>query len=1169
MSKKNNTKLCNSISTSVAGATLESRVQAMFVTLMLSGGWAPFLPNWPIKQIMLQAKIHGFETDDLVVFVEDKYTKEERKLLCQVKRSIAITNSNKAFKEFIQRAWIDFNNQKIFNKGKDLIALISEQLGKKDFHCLQWLLDRARNTERADDLYLDLETEKASPTGTKNKLEIISELIKNENNDIEITKYELFFFIKHLCLMGVDLEGEGIVFSLMCSHISQFNSESLPSDVWSSIVYTVQDRNRNAGTITLKNLPDELKKHFEKRAVTMQIPEEFQKLPEKPIQKDKAEYVEASLLALLNLLGGWYDKNEADLSILDKLLAISRNEWIEKLKNIHQLSNSPIVLKDGKWSITGRAELLISLGGKIYDDNLNVFKEVALRVLSDYAPSRIHNPGGAVITREKSAYSEQLRMSIAESLSFIRYNSLKFTNCSKYYVVNTIDEIVEQLLSSIDWGACESYCSLLQFLAEASPDKFLGAVKGVLKKSPCPFNTLFTEIPFLISYLLSGLELLAWDKEYLVPVSRILGQLSSIEFPKAASATPLNSLIRILLPWLPQTLALIEKRKAVITNLKSDYPDFTWRLLINFLPGQHQISFYNSKPRWKLQIPEDIGKSISNKDYWDQIEYYTRQAVELAKNDVSKLAELIPYFDKLPSEAFCNLLKELSSEEIMQKDDEKKYLLWNNLVDFTSRHRRFRDTEWALSEDLLKKIDFEASKLEPKYSLIKYKRFFAFDSSTLFEGNGSAKEEIEKLEKKQIEILKEILNSGGIDKIIHFVGMIESAWDVGNALGKIETNISIDTVLFPKYLLSDSSKVSNFVRGYVWSSSEHKGYKWIDGLDKTSWEKNQFVDFLCFLPFSHKTWKRVDLWLSMDEKEYWKRASIYPIIIDKNSDKAIEKLLKYERPNAAIKYIYRLIHVNEQSINVSLCIQALMMSLKSNEPAITKDEHCIIKLISLLQKNTNIPEASLIEIEWNYLSLLWSGGCHERPITLEKRLASHPDYFSEIVQWAYIPEGSQTNNTLEVSQETSLNAYILLSVWKIPPGTQPDNKFNGVMFMDWFKKVKESCAQSGHLREALNHIGKVLTHCPQDEDGLWINKKAAEILNEREMDDLRKGFYEALAYPDEVQSSDSKATLEKEMAAKYRGFADQTENAGFSRLAETLKDVSNAYSDMAKYLGRE
>lgn len=1165
MSKKNNTNLSNSISTSVAGATLESRVQAMFVTLMLSGGYAPFLPNWPIKQIMLQAKIHKFETDDLVVFVENKYTKEERKLLCQVKRSIAITKSNEAFNEFIQRAWIDFNNQEIFKKDKDLIALISEQLGKKDFHCLQWLLDKARNTKDADEFHLNLETERTSPSGAKSKLKIITEIIENRNN-IKITKDKIFIFLRHLCLMGVDLEGEGIVFSLICSHISQFNSKSFPRDVWSSIVYTVENRNKNAGTITLGNLPEELKKHFVNRKVAMEMPEELQKLPEKPIQRDEVEYVEPSLLALLNLLGGWNEKNEADLSILDKLLAISRNEWIEKLKNIHQLPNSPIVLKDGKWSITDRAELLNSLGGKIYGDNLNVFKEVALTVLGDYAPSRIHNPGGAVITREKSAYSYELRTSLAESLSFIRYNSEKINNLSRDYVVNTIDEIVGQLLSNIKWEAYGSYCSLLQFLAEASPDKFLDAVESVLEKSPCPFNTVFTEIPVLISDLLSGLELLAWDKEYLVRVGNILGQLSSIEFPKTTSATPLNSLIRILLPWLPQTLASIEKRKAVITNLKSDYPDFTWKLLINFLPGQHQISFYNPKPRWRLQIPEDTGKSISKKNYWEQVEYYARQAVELAKNDVSKLAELIPNFDRLPPEAFYNLLKELSSEEITQKDEEEKYLLWDKLVDFTSRHRKFRDTNWALSEDLLKQIDSFSSKLEPKDFLLKYKIFFSLESSILFEGNGSTKE---KRDKKQIDIVKEILYSGGIDKIINLVEIVESEWYVGAALGKIKENTSIDAVLFPKYLLNDESKVSNFVRGYVWSSFEYKGDGWVDGLDRTGWSKEQIGLFLRYLPPNSNTCERVKSWLPSDEKEYWENINIKHIIYDTISNIVIEKLLKYKRPYAAIEYMHYYVCIGKQKIDATLCVKALNNAIVSKEPAIARDENNISGLIEFLQKSPEVSEEDLFQIEWSYLSILKGGKWHKRPITLEKRLANTPEFFCKIIRWVYIPQPPSEEDESKVSREVALNAFQLLNAWKIPPGTQAYGKFDGDKFGEWFQKVKESCTQSGHLRNALYHIGKVLTNCPPDENGLWINKKAAEILNKRKLDDLRKGLYNALAYPDEVQTSDSKATLEKEMAAKYRGFADQTENAGFSRLAETLKDVSNAYSDMAKYLGRE
>jgi len=33
-------------------------------------GHAPCLPCWPIKEIKLQGKVDGFDTDDLIVFVQ-------------------------------------------------------------------------------------------------------------------------------------------------------------------------------------------------------------------------------------------------------------------------------------------------------------------------------------------------------------------------------------------------------------------------------------------------------------------------------------------------------------------------------------------------------------------------------------------------------------------------------------------------------------------------------------------------------------------------------------------------------------------------------------------------------------------------------------------------------------------------------------------------------------------------------------------------------------------------------------------------------------------------------------------------------------------------------------------------------------------------------------------
>lgn len=125
-------QLSNPFSTGGGGGHFEAHIQANFVTLMLSGGYAPCLPCWPIVEIKLQGKIDGYETDDLIVFIENNDTKERRKLLGQVKHSLAMTEGNAMFGEVIQAAWNDFNNAKVFTKNKDVIALITGPLNTTD-----------------------------------------------------------------------------------------------------------------------------------------------------------------------------------------------------------------------------------------------------------------------------------------------------------------------------------------------------------------------------------------------------------------------------------------------------------------------------------------------------------------------------------------------------------------------------------------------------------------------------------------------------------------------------------------------------------------------------------------------------------------------------------------------------------------------------------------------------------------------------------------------------------------------------------------------------------------------------------------------------------------------------------------------------------------------------
>ena len=347
--------LSNPFSTGGGGGHFEAHVQASFVALMLTGGYAPCLPCWPIVEIKLQGKIDGFDTDDLVVVVENVNSKERRKLLGQIKYSISITKGSTLFGEVMQAAWSDFNNSEIFTKNKDIIALITGPLSATDAHNVQWLLNQARHTKNVDEFFRNVERAHFSPAKSTEKLEVVQHHLKEANCGNDISRDELYNFLNRFHLLDYDLGGEfGVVLSMLHSHISQFQQQ-YPQWAWSRIVDIVQTWNQDAGTITRSNLPDDLLESFTQKAM-VEIPEEFKAAHDKP-KTDWTQHPDATYLALTILIGSWNEKSECDLEVIAQLLGIGYDEWLNKAREILHRPDSPLSLRNGVWKVVHRVDL--------------------------------------------------------------------------------------------------------------------------------------------------------------------------------------------------------------------------------------------------------------------------------------------------------------------------------------------------------------------------------------------------------------------------------------------------------------------------------------------------------------------------------------------------------------------------------------------------------------------------------------------------------------------------------------------------------------------------------------------------------------------------------------------------------------------------------------------
>lgn len=849
-------------------------------------------------------------------------------------------------------------------------------------------------------------------------------------------------------------------------------------------------------------------------------------------------------VALACLIGSWNEKTDNDKLIVSKIVQEDYKSWISKLRAVIQDKDSPIAFKNGVWSIKDRRSFWDEIASMIFDEDLDKLKVGIVDALTERDPKFELDKSSrfsASIYGKVLTHSPSLREGLVNSLALIGTNTQKLINCSKNKAENFILESIHKVFENSDWVLWASLNQLLPTIAESSPKAFLDVVECDLQNEDTPFSELFAQEGDAITGgiyttgLLWALETLAWEEQFIIRVSMLLGELANIDPGGKYSNRPANSLIGIFLPWFPQTLASVDKRKTAIQTLNNELPNIAWNLLLNLLPKQHQTTSGTSKPSWRKSIPENWKDEVSNKEYYEQISFYTDLLVELAKKDVKKLEQIVEHLDELPKSAFEKALINLSSKFIQDLNEDARLELWNKLLSLTNRHKKFSSAQWALPSKVVNKIKKVANLIEPKNPILYNSRLFNNRNFELYEEKGNYDVQAKKIQKRRQKAIKDVLGKNKeIENVFKLLEIVDYPSDVGWALGQF-ANKNYDKIILPNILIHENMKFVQFAQSYVTSKYHKHGWNWVHNLEMKNWTSTEIKQFLCCLPFNTFTWDIVKKKLGKDESEYWNNVSVYVYEKDIDFNFAIEKLVKYGRANAAIECIHRAIDENIL-IDSNKIIKVLISALTSKEPRNSMDAYHISEIISKLQTYEGIKEEELFRIEWAYFPFLdGTHGAHAK--TIEHSLAKDPKLFCEIIQSIYIStkQPKEEKKPLSKEQESlTKRAWEVLQEWHTPPGFDKNGTFDSKHLASWLKTVKEICNESGHIKVALTWIGRVLMHSPQDKDGFWINHSVAKALNDKDSEGMRSGFYSEVINSRGVHWVDPTGAPEKALSEKYR-----------------------------------
>lgn len=1143
---KDGPKNCNLYSSSGGGFQYEYQVLTSFVVLMLTRGFVPNFPNYTIDKISFQTRRMGYLTDDFFIQLSNQH--RQISILGQIKHTLSCSPSNKDFRDTIDKAWHDFNNLNAFDKQNVCIFIITDTLHESDYAPVLWILENSRLLSKDKDNYFDLlNHHDVIPPDSRKKFDDFKKVVVTANNNRDISDDDLFTFLQHIYILRFDVDrDESVICSLLLFQIAQFGNEN-PVAVWDSIFKRIARMDRCGANLTYQSLPDDITKYFTSTRETQ--PTLY--LQSTALSDFSCDDNEALTIIPALLLGAWDENYQSDISVVEELIEASYKTWVKSIQGLAHKTNSPFKNTNAIWTINNPQELIRYWKSWIYDYTLTSFVEIVFKVFR--GDSRSANPDNC------KYYSNALCNGIATTVAILSSMKNDFTNVTAGRIDNYIESILHMIFENSNINYWVNIEDFLPLFAEASPFTYLRLLKDNLDSESSPVKELFSNnsIDYNTDGIIRSLEILAWTPEFFKHACIILAQLATFDIKTAWRRSPVNSLRSILMPWLPHTLASISDRIRVLNIICEDYPDFAWEFLPDLLPDSHVSITRTTTPKYLTSIPEDI--PYAPRDEWQKTciiceDLIIQLAVKNTLTDWDKFITILPDFIDNVFNKFVDKIQ----NNFDTYSEAKKYCIWASLSQLVIRHKNHKEDKWAMPQNRINALDSIVELYKPKDLLYLHKRLFDtfnYDlilTETDYDYDAYRKE----LESKQLEAVQEIYNEGGIPRIIDFVNIVKRPSCVGSLLGMIGDS-KTDQIILTNYLNTQLLREQDFLRSYIWKRFQITEGTWIETIDSHDWTLEQKVTFLCYLPFCDKSWTIVDKWLGDQKQQYWKNVIVNGYYKNTNYQYAIDNLLECKRYDVALSLLYDIINSKDYYVNINSIIY-ILTNLKTWD---NEQIQIICELIKYLQQQPNVDMDKMFDIELKYYSHQYRS-FNYTPINVEKKLIQQPKLFCEYFTLTFMPDNLE--RIVDYSEEKRIVVSKFLALfdnWSTIPGTDNNACFSSEVFQSWFDSVYTEVEKIGYAGRFKYFLGKLLTKAPADDDGFWINRKIAYLLNQSDNEKMREGYYYKKVGVYYWTCSEKFMQEEQMKHDNYIKLANDSEDKGYANLAELLRYLADFHQD--------
>lgn len=877
-------------------------------------------------------------------------------------------------------------------------------------------------------------------------------------------------------------------------------------------------------------------------------------------------------LSTLSLVGSWNSAKSGDRTCVEAIDGRPYEELELDLRLLSRSDDSPVIQIGTVWRARSPLELLHLCAPALTSGVLDRFFSVTEAVLAKPDPSLELDEDKRWMasvygkTREESGIVID---AIADSLIKLSVYAERGSSVSSDALLGRVKALVRQLLHDASGERWLSISGVLRELAEAAPDEFLSAIDKSLRSSPNAVTRLITESNNSTGFgrcwhanLLWALELLAWSPERLFQVAAALARLTAVPVSGNWGNTPARSLQSLFRAWWPQTMATSERRLAVLDRLIRDHNESAWSLMVSMLPRGHQMASPNAAPVWR---EDDAGKADlrgqMDPSYLSEVgARLIEQAVERTER-IATLVASLESFDGTYRDSVVHLVE--TAKDI---DDDGRTAIRNSLRNYLSWHNSFNQDGSRGSREAAERLRPMFDQLAPTDPVKANLWLFASDWISLPDGEKQDYERHrETLVRERGRALESVFASLGWCGVSRLTAEAADPQLVGWEVGRS----ALDHQDIVEWLLERQrnvgwAKVDLNLRGLLAGMSDERRTATID-LVITRLRDHSLLsaipELLVNAPFAPDTWKRLESIDSTLRDSYW--TNVVPgfcRLEREDLSTAVDMLMKQGRACSAFQLVmYEPKHVDP------IVLKGLLDAIRSGaEPdgKLPEGWH-IEKAVQAIEASGQIPRRDLAMLEFAFFRALEDTEHGTKNLYAE--LLADASLFMECVCLVYKPRHREPEPVPDSLKAAAEVAWHVLHSGRGIAGTKPDGSIDGVELKRWVAEVRKLAAGNDRVAIADITIGEWLSRCLPDSDGTWPPSVIAEVLDDEQHEDIRRGFDTGVFNNRGVTSRtmEEGGAQERALAALFRDRAGAIANR-FPRVAEMLNSIAKHYEHDAR-----